>query len=104
MCKLWADPVHPSWKRELITPLDRAHRAEEAGLTALVGGAIGTASAWAELTEGGAIVLRISELAGGEACSFDGRGLWRAPEGARDGSQWAWLVAPRHPAGRRRSG
>lgn len=53
VCKLWADPVHISWKRELITPLDGAHRAEEAGLTALVGGAVGTAPFWAELTGAG---------------------------------------------------
>lgn len=47
----------------------------------LVDGAIGTASAVAELTGPGKGSAGITELAGGEAYGFGGRSLWGTPEG-----------------------
>lgn len=49
----------------------------------LVGGAMGTASAGAELIEPGKgnSSAGISELAGGEAYGFGGQSLWRTPKG-----------------------
>lgn len=83
---LWSDPVRASWKQELMTPLDAAHRAEEAGLTA------GWAGHWYGPVLGGANKgaghwFRDSELAGAWLVALMGgasessRGHWAGVSG-----------------------